>query len=188
MKRRLLTIGLPLLGCLACGWLASQVLMAQPPGDITGVIVEVKHADLVVTQIDYHGFVGVPDPDPWFTVKVKNIGNVASEPCRVDFAFSTNLVDPLMHVSYDTLPALAPGEARNTPYGFEPVPEDVQQHPLKGMIIAVVDAPVKDKPYGQVAESSGELNNVFGLTFQITTEPGTLSHPNPITWKNPAVQ
>jgi hypothetical protein len=161
-----------------------------PPGSA----VQVRHPDLVVTEVRLIGFSrrsGVDEAD--LELVIKNIGTAdCSSFFEPVVRYASNLLDPQ---SFRTLPIgfatpLAPGATRRVycPLDHANV---VLGQPWKGMLIVAVDPatavdPAFGHPSGWVPEYSGELNNVFGFTFNTgSTSP---SAARPIVWKNPAVK
>jgi hypothetical protein len=186
MKRRFLAVGFLVFAGLACLWLASRaVTAAKPPGgpvlspsvSVPVPVAEPVHPDLVVAQVRLVKYHQADIPSVDLTVRVKNIGNKETGPCIVALAWIWNFLDPHARQTASLLfPTLAPGatadrSATLTGIGFLP---------LKGMLIAAVDPARAGKPSGEVAELSGERNNVFGFTFTIPSD-------TPILWRNPPV-
>jgi len=183
-KRRLLAVGFLVFACLACLRLVSHARAAapgygRPVPPLSVPVSEPAHPDLVVREIRATQFSPGFVPGVNLTVVVKNIGAAASAPCMLVLRHTRNITVPnSSKVLHTQLLTLLPGAATSANFHMSPI-----SIPWKGMLIAVVDPAVAGKPSGQLFEgSAGELNNLFGFTFNTGTSP-----PLPIVWKNPPV-
>jgi len=161
-------------------------LTAPPPPGGPTPPVPVKHADLVVQMVRGLKWGQVWSGGPqWLVVRVKNIGD-ASAPggCSLVAEYTSNMLDPEFpssKIKRAHLPTLAPNDTVDIAFSF-----DNYANSWRGMLIAVVDPALAGKPYGQVREQEGELNNVFGFTFDAGKSPSTPE--GNIEWWNPAAK
>jgi hypothetical protein len=177
----------------------APILWRNPPVPLR----ESPHADLVVTEVQLTRYAVNPPPlppgTPWspfaqVSVVVKNIGTSNSPACTLAVEHTWNYLAPTSSVARSAqLPPLAPGATQTVPFGFGDLRVNLS-YPWSGMLIAAVDPALAGKPAGEVAEASGEFNNVFGFTTNGPPRPQSSSPASPsptlvtMTWKNPAAQ
>lgn len=158
------------------------MLPAPDPGPfVMQGVVGLQGPDLVIQEMSITHTVAGEFPTVGVTVRVQNRGTAPAGPSEVLLLYIRDILDPAAIQTYhQSTGPIVPGAFVDLDFTYE--------GPLNGLLLAFADAPVTGKPSGQVIEGGFlmasitggyDLDNAFGVTFDVGTRPLPLRFENP---------